>query len=330
VDGELVVLPGCGAQLPENGANGWSRLVDGTSPSSGEAEATAEAELADPLAFANNTLLRHPFACAVSPFDPAFAVQPGETYTEAQARRGCQQWRSEGAALSWNALIGFAALSAPEVVVFSEIPGLGVTPGLTPVNAGVGDPINCRFALGLDAEGNVVVVPSANAECYKPALIDELDVEQLFRTDGCSFVRPQLCREARKMWSLAVTELGDDPSGEPRLRWFHESGAAYKIVEARGAYAGYLGGVVHAYGPVESAVAGAAAGVPILVAPPACNDGRDNDGDELVDFPEDTSCRAPAWDSEEACGRGFAQALVLIVPVWWTRRLVRARTVPRR
>ena len=51
---------------------------------------------------------------------------------------------------------------------------------------------------------------------------------------------------------------------------------------------------------------------------PDCDDGIDNDGGLLVDFPADTGCYA-GWDDSEdywACGLGYELAF-LLPPLMW-------------
>ena len=50
---------------------------------------------------------------------------------------------------------------------------------------------------------------------------------------------------------------------------------------------------------------------------PACDDGVDNDGDGLIDFPADPQCKASWYNSEsESCGLGAELALVLPALMW--------------
>ena len=56
-------------------------------------------------------------------------------------------------------------------------------------------------------------------------------------------------------------------------------------------------------------------------APPACDDGVDNDGDGFTDFPDDPSCKTALGVAESArprCGLGFELALLL--PILRARR----------
>ena len=53
---------------------------------------------------------------------------------------------------------------------------------------------------------------------------------------------------------------------------------------------------------------------------PKCNDGRDNDGDELIDYPDDPECVSEFDESEQRCG---LLGIEVMVPIAWAMRLRR-------
>jgi hypothetical protein len=68
------------------------------------------------------------------------------------------------------------------------------------------------------------------------------------------------------------------------------------------------------HGRIDAAAAGALAQIVVREAPPACDDGLDNDGDGWVDHPADVGCGDAADPSERsttACGLGFELAAAL-------------------
>jgi hypothetical protein len=59
--------------------------------------------------------------------------------------------------------------------------------------------------------------------------------------------------------------------------------------------------------------------------PAPCDDGADNYGDGLVDYPLDPQCQAPTdlFEQVPACGLGAEQALLLpLLYGLWRRRLL--------
>jgi hypothetical protein len=109
----------------------------------------------------------------------------------------------------------------------------------------------------------------------------ELDAAHVFRTDGCSYVRPDLCSAVMSNRHLAVTPLGDDPNGGPPLQWLWEIGAAFDVTSATGDLCRYAGGTVLVSGPY--AEAGPSTGFSFLVLPSEAADldcdGVPDDGD---------------------------------------------------
>lgn len=131
---------------------------------------------------------------------------------------------------------------------------------------------------------NLLLLLAAQSRAALPAApaTDELDPALPLRTDGCSFLVPQQCREVEAFLSVVTNERSDDPSGSPRLRWAWETGFDAQVLGATGPLGVFLGGSAFVLGPVEPAAAGAAATTTLLLAPPAPG-GIDADGDGVLD-----------------------------------------------
>lgn len=80
------------------------------------------------------------------------------------------------------------------------------------------------------------------------------DPANAWRTDGCSYVKPQLCVAVQAFVRYSTRVLPDDPAGLPLHRWGWETGAEYAIESASGALAGFAGGTLFAFGPMASAL----------------------------------------------------------------------------
>ncbi len=162
--------------------------------------------------------------------------------------------------------------------------------------------------------------------------LDEVDPAQLLRTDGCSVARPGLCREVANLASLSALHPEEDPRGEPRQRWFWESGAQYAIDEASEGAASLQGGRLHAVGPEDATDGSGEVQARFVAVPPdgtpppgptpflvsfgfsfrgvgtgvlaECSNGRDDDGDGLGDA-DDLGCPDPLGSVEDpACDDG--------------------------
>jgi hypothetical protein len=130
------------------------------------------------------------------------------------------------------------------------------------------------------------------------------DPQQAFRTDGCSYVKPQLCVAVRAVLLSAVDVLAGDPKGRPSRRWVWEHGAQYAVEAATGRFAAFAGGSVFAFGPTAPNPPTLAAIDDLFTTPPTTSD-ADGDG---VDNASD-SCPATADPlQEDADGDGVGTA----------------------
>lgn len=103
------------------------------------------------------------------------------------------------------------------------------------------------------------------------------DPLQAFRTDGCSYVKPQLCVAVRAVLLSAVDVLAGDPKGQPSRRWVWEHGAQYAVESATGRFAAFAGGSVFAFGPTAPNPPTLAAIDDLFTTAPATSD-ADGDG----------------------------------------------------
>ncbi len=108
---------------------------------------------------------------------------------------------------------------------------------------------------------------------------DEFDASDPLRKGACSYAQPQFCRWVLNLGHFA-TELPDDPSGTPALRWLWETGAQFDSVSVDDEETFFDGGRIHAFGPTAPQGPGADAEVYILIVPDL---GVDSDGDGVPD-----------------------------------------------
>jgi hypothetical protein len=118
---------------------------------------------------------------------------------------------------------------------------------------------------------NLLMLLAALSSPVNPSapLPDELDASDPYRTDGCSFSRPGMCRSVGFTLFHLTAELDDDPSGLPQVRWIWETGADFQIEGATEGLACFENWSLHSVGPEFPAVAGSPFGVRFLLGPPA-------------------------------------------------------------
>jgi len=85
------------------------------------------------------------------------------------------------------------------------------------------------------------------------------DPANAYRTDGCSYVKPQLCSAVMYFAAQALDVLADDPHGRPSRRWAWEYGTRYAVESASRFFASLRGGSLFTFGPGAAPIAGGAA-----------------------------------------------------------------------
>jgi len=126
-----------------------------------------------------------------------------------------------------------------------------------------------------------------------------------YRTDGCSYVKPQRCLLVRQFAAEAARLAPGDPTGVPTLRWLWARGRLYRVASASGRFAGYRGGWLVDGSLVEpwDARAPAPALGQALFAP----EGDDADGDGVPNA-DDVCASAPDPGQEDGDGDGVGDA----------------------
>jgi predicted flap endonuclease-1-like 5' DNA nuclease len=167
------------------------------------------------------------------------------------------------------------------------------------------------------------------AEVGTPGLPPEhgFDPARPYRTDGCSYVKPQMCAGVQEIQALTSRLAAEDPTGRPALRFGWQSGGEFAVESATGRFAHLAGGSALASSLAESSTPDAALRVSFaLFAPsladadgdgvanavdrcPATADGAqaDSDGDGAGDACDDCQ-NVTNQDQRDSNGDGFGNA----------------------
>lgn len=210
------------------------------------------------------------------------------------------------------------------------VPALG-SPTLGPVSFAQGHPFTgqawrsemAALSWNLQTLHVLLSLPAASPELSDPRY--GFDAANAFRSDGCSYAKPQLCSGVIYMASQALDVLANDPHGRPSKRWAWEYGARYSTESATGRFADLAGGDLFVFGPAAPAGATHDAFLATVPVPDADADGdgiknsadrcpatadplqTDNDNDGIGDACDD--CTAVAnRDQRDTNGDGIGNA----------------------
>jgi len=204
--------------------------------------------------------------------------------------------------------LGFAAGIGP-------VPGLG-SPALGPIAFTQGHPFTgqtWRSELAALSWNLQMLLVAVSTQVSTPGAdpVAAFDPAAPYRTDGCSFVKPQLCEGVTALVGLLANLPPDDPRGLPVLRWIWERGSLARVASAHGRFARFHGGEVVDAGLValEPRLGPPVVHGAILYEP----DGGDVDGDGVANA-ADVCAQHPDAEQEDGDGVGDACDLCRDVP----------------
>ncbi len=239
--------------------------------------------------------------------DDATVVQPG---TSGDTSLACDRDGSFGVAVRlpgcWDP--GGVAPQPRFPAGVDLVPGIG-SAALGPIRFATGHPLTGQLwrsemaALSWNFQAWLVLwTPDVGT----PGLPQEscFDPSRPYRTDGCSFVKPQLCGGVRVFRELAPRLAAGDPTGRPDLRFTWESGGELLVESATGRFAPLAGGLALASSLLAPRSPGAPAGVSLLLFAPA---DADADGDGVPNAADRCPATADAAQ-HDADGDGVGDA----------------------
>lgn len=239
--------------------------------------------------------------------DDATVVQPG---TSADTSLACDREGSYGTVIRLPGCyeVGGVAPQAEFPAGVDLVPLLG-SASLGPIRFAFGHPFTGQLwrsemaALSWNFQALLVMW---TADVGTPGLPQEncFDPSRPYRTDGCSFVEPQLCGGVQVFRELASPLAAGDPTGRPSLRFAWENGGEFSVESATGRFAPLAGGSVLASSLLSPRAPGAPAGVSFLIFAPA---NADADGDGVPNAADRCLATADAAQ-DDADGDGAGDA----------------------